>query len=338
MKILITGSAGFIGAHVTARLLEMGHAVVGIDSINDYYDVDLKLNRLQSLGGILASEISELDFVQSRKYERYRFIRLNTQQRERIAEIFSSERFDAVCHLASQSGVRYSVENPYAYIDNNINGFIPILEGCRHNGVGKLVYASSSSVYGDSDVVPFSEEFCVTRPASLYAATKKANELMAYSYSSLYRFQTVGLRFFTVYGPWGRPDMAPFLFSRSTIEGRPIKVFNNGDLYRDFTYIDDIVEGIVRILFDYTNEEEVPYSVFNIGNHTPVKLTDFIKCIEQACGKSAIVQNEPMQLGDVHTTYADVSKLINAVGFAPNTSLTDGIGRLVDWLRWYYKM
>lgn len=338
MKILITGSAGFIGAHVTARVLEMGHSVVGVDSINDYYDVELKYDRLQVLGGIARNRISGTSFAQSGLYEQYRFIQMNTQDREGIAAMFLTEDFDMVCHLASQSGVRYSVENPYAYIDNNINGFIPILEGCRNHGISKLLFASSSSVYGDNDIIPFSEDFCVDRPASLYAATKKANELMAYSYSNLFNFQTVGLRFFTVYGPWGRPDMAPYIFSRSILGEKPIKVYNHGDLYRDFTYIDDIVEGIVRLLFNYENRAPVPSSVFNIGNHTPIKLTDFIKCIEDVCGKAAIIQNEAMQPGDVHTTYADVTRLIKAVDFAPDTSLNTGIAKLVDWLKWYYKL
>lgn len=339
MKALVTGSAGFIGSHVALKLLQLGHDVVGVDSINSYYDVELKYARLFHLGGVVRSEISESDYAQSHTYSSYKFYWLNTQSKPEMERLFANEHFDLVCHLASQSGVRYSVENPYTYIENNINGFLPILEGCRHNGVKKLLYASSSSVYGDSMQVPFSESDRVDSPISLYAATKRANELMAYAYSHLYGFESVGLRFFTVYGPWGRPDMAPIIFARSIASGQPLQLFNCGDLCRDFTYIDDIVEGVIRLAIQplSRSEDQPQYHLFNIGSHQPVRLTEFIEAIEHELDRKAIVVNTPMQAGDVHTTYADVTRLQKAVGFAPNTSLQQGIKNFVDWYKMYYK-
>lgn len=344
MKVLITGTAGFIGSHVAHRIINLGYDVVGIDSLNDYYSVQLKFDRLRVLGGVPTSKIQYGEFTRSEKFSNYRFMHLNTSDKERIEALFEAEKFDFVCHLASQSGVRYSVENPYAYIENNINGFITILEGCRYHSVKNLVYASSSSVYGDSERIPFRENDNVDYPISLYAATKKSNELMAHAYSHLYSIPTVGLRFFTVYGPWGRPDMAPFIFVQSIINKATIKVYNNGDLFRDFTYIDDVVEGVVRTLFSPSERQDNVnimqsrfYEIYNIGNHWPVSISDFIKVIEEVCGEKAIIKKLPMQPGDVHFTHADTSKLQEAIGFSPNTSLKVGISRFVKWYLEYYQ-
>ena len=350
MKILVTGTAGFIGAHVALRLLERGDEVVGLDNINDYYDVNLKLGRLDK-AGIQADELAWYKFVQSRKYPNYRFIRMNLEDKQAIQMLFANEKFDRVCHLAAQAGVRYSIDNPYAYIQSNIDGFLNILEACRWNKVGHLVYASSSSVYGLNGKVPFSEKDGVAHPVSLYAATKKSNELMAHSYSQLYHLPTTGLRFFTVYGPWGRPDMSPFLFTDAILNDRPIKVFNNGDMLRDFTYIDDIVEGVIRCIdqapspvmeWDAQNPDPssstAPYRIYNIGNSSPVKLMDFIQAIESACGKAAVKNYLPMQPGDVYQTYADTSALERDMGYKPAKNLIDGIKETVAWFKEYYKL
>lgn len=316
MKYLVTGAAGFIGMHTAKALLEQGHDVVGIDNLNDYYDPALKQARLAQLA----------------PFTNFRFIKLDLANREAMAQLFASEQFQRVIHLGAQAGVRYSIENPMAYVDSNLVGTMTILEGCRHNKVEHLVYASSSSVYGNQQKVPFSETDSVDTPISLYAATKKSNELMAHTYSHLYQLPTTGLRFFTVYGPWGRPDMAPWLFTEAISQGRPIKVFNNGDLMRDFTYIDDIVEGIVRIQNVLpTATQGVPYKLYNIGNNQPVKLESFISTIEQALGKVAQKQYLPMQDGDVYQTYADVSSLSAVSGFTPKTALAEGIAQFVEW-------
>jgi UDP-glucuronate 4-epimerase len=335
MKILLTGAAGFIGMHTTARLLARGDQVVGLDNLNDYYDVSLKVSRLQSLT----------------PHGRFRFVKLDVADQHGMAELFKAERFDRVIHLAAQAGVRYSLKNPHAYIESNIVGFTNVLEGCRHNQVQHLVYASSSSVYGGNTKMPFSEHDSVDHPVSLYAATKKANELMAHTYSHLYGLPTTGLRFFTVYGPWGRPDMALFLFTKAILEGRAIDVFNHGNMQRDFTYIDDIAEGVIRVL-DRTAlaqpgydahladpaTSSAPYRVFNIGNNNPVPLLDFIACIEDALGRKAQKRLLPLQDGDVPATYANTDALNAWVGFVPGTSVKEGVGRFVTWYRDYYKV
>jgi UDP-glucuronate 4-epimerase len=317
MKVLVTGAAGFIGMHVAERLLARGDAVVGLDNLNDYYDPALKQARLDRLA----------------PQEGFRFVRMDVADRAGIAALFAGGGFERVVHLAAQAGVRYSLQNPHAYVDSNLVGFTNILEGCRHAGVQHLVYASSSSVYGGNTKLPFSEHDNVDHPVSLYAATKKANELMAHTYSHLYGLPTTGLRFFTVYGPWGRPDMALFLFTRAILEGRPIDVFNHGKMVRDFTYIDDIAEGVVRTL-DRLPE---PYRVFNIGNHDPVTLNDFIEAIERATGRVAQKNFLPMQPGDVPATFADVSELAAWTGFSPATPVAVGVERFVRWYREYYK-
>lgn len=333
MKFLVTGVAGFIGSYSCKRLLEQGHSVVGLDNLNRYYDVQLKHDRLASL----------LDF------SNFRFVEIDLANREGIAELFENEGFQRVIHLGAQAGVRYSLENPLAYADSNLIGTLTILEGCRHHNIEHLVYASSSSVYGMNSKMPFSTDDRVDHPVSLYAATKKANELMAHTYSHLYGIPTTGLRFFTVYGPWGRPDMAPFLFTKAILAGEPIKVFNHGKMMRDFTYIDDIVEGIVRVQdqpptpqqnWDSSKASEslAPYKVFNIGNNQPVQLMTFIEAIEKATGVTAVKEFYPMQDGDVPATYADIDDLQSAVGFKPSTSIEQGIQQFVDWYRYYYKV
>ena len=333
MKILVTGVAGFIGMHVAKCLLERGDQVVGVDNLNDYYDVQLKQDRL----------------LQLKPYDRFRFVKVDIADREVVASLFADEQFQRVINLAAQPGVRYSLKNPHAYISSNIVGFTNILEGCRHQKVEHLVYASSSSVYGANTRMPFSVHDNVDHPVSLYAATKKASELMAHTYSHLYALPTTGLRFFTVYGPWGRPDMSPSLFAGAILEGRPIDVFNQGKMQRDFTYIDDIVEGVVRVMdsvaapdagFDTAHPDPAtsyaPYRVYNIGNHEPVELMTFIEAIENAVGKKAAKNMLPMQAGDVVATYADVEDLRKAVGFEPKTPLVEGIGKFVDWYKSYY--
>jgi UDP-glucuronate 4-epimerase len=330
MKFLVTGAAGFIGNFVTERLCNEGHEVIGLDNLNDYYDPALKLARLK--------RIEHLSL--------FRFVKMDLADRDAIAKLFVDEQFDRVIHLAAQAGVRYSIENPMAYIDSNIVGTATILEGCRHNNVQHLIYASSSSVYGMNEKMPFSTDDAVDHPVSLYAATKKSNELMAHSYSHLYDLPTTGLRFFTVYGPWGRPDMAPYLFTDAILNDREIKVFNNGKMKRDFTYIDDIVEGIIRIqnvvpVRDVTNQNispessKAPYRVFNIGNNEPIALMNFIESIEKAAGKVAIKNYMPMQAGDVPATFADIDSLQQSVGFKPNTSIEFGMQQFVDWYRDY---
>jgi UDP-glucuronate 4-epimerase len=335
MKILLTGAAGFIGMSTALRLLARGDEVVGLDNLNDYYDVTLKESRLKRLT----------------PHTGFRFVKLDVADRPGMAQLFATEKFDRVIHLAAQAGVRYSLQNPHAYIDSNIVGFTNILEGCRHAAVQHLVYASSSSVYGGNIKMPFSEHDSVDHPVSLYAATKKANELMAHTYSHLYRLPTTGLRFFTVYGPWGRPDMALFLFTKAILEGRPIDVFNHGQMQRDFTYVDDIVEGVIRVLdrvatpnpsYDAVQADpatsNAPYRVFNIGNNNPVPLLDFIACIEEALGKKAEKRLLPLQDGDVPATYANTDALQDWVGFVPGTPIQDGIARFVAWYRDYYKV
>jgi len=334
-NILVTGAAGFIGCHLSEKLLAQGDTVVGLDNLNDYYEVSLKEARLARLEGKPG----------------FRFVKLSLEDRDGMARLFAGERFDSVVNLAAQAGVRYSIENPYAYIDSNISGFINVLEGCRHNKVKHLVYASSSSVYGANTSMPFSVHHNVDHPVSLYAATKKANELMAHTYSSLYGLPTTGLRFFTVYGPWGRPDMALFLFTRAILEGRPIDVFNYGKMQRDFTYVDDIVEGVARVTQKIPNGEKewsganpdpgtsyAPFKIYNIGNNNPVELLRFIEVLEKALGKEAQKNLLPIQAGDVPATYADVDDLTRDVGFKPATSIEDGISRFVAWYREYYKV
>ncbi len=345
MKLLLTGTAGFIGFHLAKRLIERGDEVIGLDCINDYYDVNLKYARLEQTG-IARGDIEYGRFVQSTKYENYRFIQLKLEDREAILKLFADERFDMVCNLAAQAGVRYSLQNPYTYIDSNIVGFINILEGCRHGGVKHLAYASSSSVYGLNEEMPFSVHHNVDHPISLYAASKKSNELMAHTYSYLYGIPTTGLRFFTVYGPWGRPDMALFLFTKAILEGKPIDVYNNGNMQRDFTYIDDIVEGIVRVLDNPPTGNPnwsgkapdpgtsvAPYKVYNIGNSKPVRLMDFIEAIEESLGRKAIKNFLPLQPGDVPATWADVNDLVENLDYRPNTDIKLGVKRFVEWYK-----
>jgi UDP-glucuronate 4-epimerase len=348
MKILVTGTAGFIGFHLANRLIERGDDVVGLDSINDYYDQRVKYGRLE-FAGIEKEDLAHGKMVKSRKHDNYRFIQLNLEDREAILKLFEQEKFDAVCNLAAQAGVRYSIENPFAYIDSNINGFINLLEGCRHNGVKHLAYASSSSVYGLNEQMPFSTSSNVDHPMSLYAATKKSNELMAHTYSHLYGLPTTGLRFFTVYGPWGRPDMALFLFVKAALEDKPIDVFNNGEMLRDFTYIDDIVEGVVRVIDNPPegnpewsgkdpdpSSSSAPYKVYNIGNNDPVKLMDFITAIENALGKKIEKHMMPLQPGDVPATYANVDDLVRDLGYKPETPVQEGINKFVAWYKEFF--
>ena len=340
MKILVTGTAGFIGFHLAKRILERGDEVIGLDNINNYYDVTLKYARLKETG-IQKEDIKENKLVQSTKYKDYRFIKLNLTEKDKIAELFEKEKFDKVCHLAAQAGVRYSLENPWAYIKSNIYGFMSILEACRHNNIRHLVFASSSSVYGNNTKMPLSTSDNVDHPISLYAATKKSNELMAHTYSHLYGLPTTGLRFFTVYGPWGRPDMALFLFTKAILEDKPINVFNHGNMVRDFTYIDDIVEGVTRVIDNSPSIENnqlkiINYKVYNIGNSSPVQLLDFIKEIEKALGKKAKINMLPMQPGDVPKTHSDVTDLVNDLGYKPNTPIEIGVGSFIEWFKKHY--
>lgn len=339
-SVLVTGAAGFIGFHLSLKLMESGHEVSGLDNLNDYYDVNLKFNRLDIL----------------KKNPLFTFYKASLEDKELVQKVFEAKAFDYVIHLAAQAGVRYSLVNPHAYTESNITGFLNILEGCRHFGVKHLVYASSSSVYGGNERMPFSESQNVDHPLSLYAATKKANELMAHTYAHLYNIPVTGLRFFTVYGPWGRPDMALFLFTRAILAGEPIDVFNHGKMKRDFTYVDDIVEGVFRIMThipkgwqasenqphfvpdDHPAMSYAPYRIFNIGNNSPVELMDFIEAIEKKTGKKAIKSFLPLQDGDVPSTYADVSALNDAVGFKPSTSIAYGVGQFIDWYRSYYNV
>ena len=338
MKILVTGAAGFIGFHVSKILLSKGHEVVGLDNINDYYDVNLKFARLNELG-IDKNDASKFNSLCKNKTSDFTFVRMNLEDREELPKLFKREKFDVVCNLAAQAGVRYSIENPETYIDSNLVGFLNILECCRHNHIKHLVYASSSSVYGLNKKIPFSTEDNVDHPISLYAATKKSNELMAHTYSHLFKIPTTGLRFFTVYGPWGRPDMAMFLFTDAIVNDRPIKVFNHGNMERDFTYIDDIVEGVVRIIEKSPSkriDNNQFYKVYNIGNNNSVKLIDFIKEIEINLDKVAIKQMLPMQPGDVEQTWANVDELIKDYDYRPNTSIKDGVKSFIDWFKNYY--
>ncbi len=342
MKVLVTGAAGFIGSHLVKYLLGRGDSVVGVDNLNDYYPRKLKYARLAELGirdaeDMLSEKASEFQIPQapSRFVSKFRFYLCDIADRKVLPQIFEKERFDAVVNLAAQVGVRYSIENPFAYVDSNLVGFVNILECCRHFSVSNLVYASSSSVYGGNEKVPFSEEDKVDNPVSLYAATKKSNELMAYCYSKLYCIRATGLRFFTVYGPWGRPDMAPMLFARAISAGEPIKVFNGGDMIRDFTYVDDIIEGTVRVLDNPPAEQEgkAPHRVFNIGCSNPVNLMDFISEMESALGRKAQKIMMPMQPGDVYQTYADTTSLESVTGYKPHVSLHEGITAFVNWYK-----
>lgn len=348
MKVLVTGAAGFIGSYIVHSLAKRGDSIVGLDNINSYYDVNLKYSRLEE-AGIEKEKIAWYKLVDSTKYTNYRFIQMNLEDKQAMQMLFANEGFDVVCHLGAQAGVRYSIENPTAYIESNINGFLNILEGCRHHHIKHLVYASSSSVYGLNGKTPFSESDAIAHPASLYAATKKSNELMAHTYSYLYHLPTTGLRFFTVYGPWGRPDMSPFLFTDAILNNRPIKVFNNGDMLRDFTYIDDIVEGVVRVI-DHTAEanqdwdakhpdpcsSSAPYRIYNIGNSSPIRLMDFIKSIEIAIGKKAQKTYLPMQPGDVYQTNADTTRLASELGFTPDTPIDLGVKNTIEWYQTFY--
>jgi len=333
MKILVTGVAGFIGMHSAKKLLDDGHEIIGIDNLNDYYDVTLKENRLKAL----------------ESYKNFRFLKLDIKDQKDVLSLFTKELPQRVLHLAAQAGVRYSIENPYVYIDSNIQGFVNILEGCRAIKTEHLVFASSSSVYGGNEKVPFSEHDNVDHPVSLYAATKKANELMAHTYSHLYQIPTTGLRFFTVYGPWGRPDMSPMLFTKAILANEPIQVFNHGDMMRDFTYIDDVIASVSEVLFKTATPNinfdakhpdpatsHAPYRIFNIGNSQPVPLMHFIETIENALGKKAIKNMMNMQAGDVKVTSADTSELNQWVNFKPNTSIEEGVKRFVDWYKNYY--
>lgn len=334
MKILITGAAGFIGYHLCQSLLEQGHEVVGLDNINDYYDQSLKLARLRNLGIDIALDFPFNTILESKKKpSSLKFIRLNIEDKEQLPLLFDSEKFDVVCNLAAQAGVRYSLENPLAYVESNVLGFANILECCKIYGIEKIIYASSSSIYGLSDNVPFSTEESVDRPISIYAATKKSNELMAYTYSHLYGIQTIGLRFFTVYGPWGRPDMAMFLFTDAILKNQPIKVFNNGELSRDFTYIDDIIKGMVAVI---EKDNKTRYKIYNIGNNKPVKLMDFITEIEKSTGLIAQKEMMPMQAGDVVQTWANVDDLINDFNYKPDTNISVGVNNFISWYKNYY--
>jgi len=334
MKILVTGAAGFIGFHTCLKLVSQGHDVYGIDNINDYYDPKLKFDRLNELGFDEAESKLFKNEVQSAKFNSLRFSRIDLVDHESIDNIFKQEQFEVVCNLAAQAGVRYSIENPKAYIDSNISGFLNILEGCRNHKVKHLVYASSSSVYGENKKVPFETTDNVDHPISLYAATKKSNELMAHTYGHLYGFKTTGLRFFTVYGPWGRPDMAYYLFAEAISNNKPIKVFNNGEMERDFTYIDDIVNGVTKIIEKNIDSRE-HYKIYNIGNNKTESLQDFITTIEEAMGKKAIKEMYSMQPGDVPKTFADISELIKDYKYSPGTDVKSGIDDFVRWHKNY---
>lgn len=341
MKILVTGAAGFIGFYVSRSLLKKGHTVLGLDNINDYYDVGLKYARLQELGIARESAREWNQVIRSQEVKDFSFVRLGLEDREELRQLFKEESFDVVCNLAAQAGVRYSLENPEAYIDSNIVGFLNILENCRHFNIKHLVYASSSSVYGLNEKIPFETTDSVDHPISLYAASKKSNELMAHTYSHLYGFPTTGLRFFTVYGPWGRPDMALFLFTDAIVNDQPIKVFNHGKMERDFTYIDDITEGVVKVIETPEgdrNRKDQLYKVYNIGNNNSVKLFDFIKAIENSLGKKAKKEMLPMQPGDVEKTWANVDALIKDYKYHPDTPVSKGVKEFVEWYLRYHKI
>jgi len=348
MKILVTGTAGFIGFHLAKELLKRGDEVIGIDNINDYYDVNLKYGRLKELG-IQKEDIKENKKVDSITYNKHSFYKIDLADKEVMDRLFKEEQFDAVMNLAAQAGVRYSLENPHAYVESNVVGFLNILEGCRNHGVKNLAYASSSSVYGLNQSQPFKTTDKTEHQVSLYATTKKSNEMMAHTYAHLYGIETTGLRFFTVYGPWGRPDMAPMLFTDAILHDRPIKVFNNGEMSRDFTYIDDIVEGVIKVIDNPAEPNEkwnakdpdiasssAPYRLYNIGNNAPLPLMTFIETLEDALGKKAEKKFMHMQDGDVVSTYADVSGLIDDFGYKPDTKLSDGIKEFVKWYNKFY--
>ncbi len=334
MKILVTGAAGFIGYHVVRELLNQGHSVTGIDNINAYYDVRLKYARLKETG-IEEHNIKPGEYVGSNIFDSYQFIEMDLNDREALYHLFEKEHFSQVVHLAAQAGVRYSLQNPFAYINSNITGFMNLLEACRHNPVKHLVYASSSSVYGDNTDTPFNESDNTDRPVSLYAATKKANELMAYSYARLYHIPATGIRFFTVYGPWGRPDMAPSLFMSAILKGETIRLFNHGNMERDFTFVDDIVTGVLKII-PSPPLMETPHAIYNMGCTSPVKLTDFLAEIEKVAGKKAIVEMTGMQPGDVVSTYADTTRLKRDFNYKPSTPLGTGIQSFYQWFNGYY--
>jgi UDP-glucuronate 4-epimerase len=350
MKILVTGSAGFIGSFAAEGLLDRGNEVIGLDSINNYYDVNLKYGRLEK-GGIDRSAIEKNGLIKSSKYSNYSFIRMKLENRQGLEMLFKTEGFDMVCHMAAQAGVRYSITNPHAYIESNIVGFQNILEACRHNNIRHLVYASSSSVYGLNENYPFSTHDNVDHPISVYAATKKSNELMAHAYSHLYGLPTTGLRLFTVYGPWGRPDMALFIFTKAILEERPIDIYNNGKMKRDFTYIDDIITGIINVLdtppkgnpgwsgrHPDPSGSPAPYRIYNIGRNSPVSLMDFIDAIERSLGKTAKRNYLPMQPGDVPATWADLDDLVRDLDYSPRIQISEGVERFVKWYTEYYKI
>ncbi len=347
---LITGTAGFIGYHLARKLLKRGDAVIGYDSVNDYYDVNLKYARLSEMG-IPRDEINDNRATQSSKFPDYLFYRANLTDQNTLNKVFETNNITKVVNLAAQAGVRYSLENPHAYLDSNLTGFLNILEVCRHNEVKHLVYASSSSVYGLNKSMPFSIHHGVDHPISLYAASKKSNEMMAHSYSYLFNLPVTGLRFFTVYGPWGRPDMALFLFTDAILKGKPVLAFNNGNMARDFTYVDDIVEGITRVIDNAPEKDDAwddkkadpanssaPYRVYNIGSNHPVKLMDFIHAIEKALGKKADIQYQPMQPGDVQKSWADVEDLIRDFDYSPGTDITTGVNNFIEWYLQFYKI
>ncbi|MBP6610387.1 MAG: GDP-mannose 4,6-dehydratase [Paludibacter sp.] len=336
-KILISGAAGFIGYSLVKQLIKTGeYQIVGLDNINNYYDVTLKYGRLQDLG-IEQSVMNENELITSNTASSFRFIKLDLQDREQLNELMDTEGFDIVCNLAAQAGVRYSIDHPYAYLESNLVGFMNILEASRQHKIKHYIYASSSSVYGTNNEVPYSESDQVDQPLSLYAATKKSNELMAHSYSKLYSMRTTGIRFFTVYGPWGRPDMAPYLFMDAIVNCKPIKVFNHGNLERDFTYVDDIVNGIVLVINSKISQNEIPYQIYNLGNSMPVKLMDFISSIEYITGKLALKEFAQMQPGDVYKTYANMKKFEEHFGYKPKVNINVGLSKMYEWYKTYFK-
>lgn len=332
-KVLVTGAIGFIGYHLTERLLKEGYSVVGIDNINSYYDVRLKYAKLPILG-IEEDSIWPNVHYQSTKHKNFKFVKLDIKDRYNLEKLFETEKFDIVCNLAAQAGVQYSIQDPHTYIENNITGFINIIDACRQSKIEHFVYASSSSVYGNREDVPFKETDNVDNPISLYAASKKSNELIAHSYSHLFQLKTTGLRFFTVYGPWGRPDMAPYIFVKRISEGKPITVFNNGNMERDFTFVDDIVDGIFLVIEKSINR--ALYKIYNIGNSKPINLNDFIQSIEKVVGKEALIKFEQMRLGDVVRTYSDITNLENEFGYESNTDIMGGIEKFNSWYKNYH--
>lgn len=337
-KILVTGAAGFIGSTLIKQLIHSGgYDIVGIDNINDYYDVRLKYGRLKEIG-IYEHEISESTLTESHITANFRFLRLDLQQRGQFFDLMEKEGFDLICHLAAQAGVRYSIDHPFAYVESNLIGFMNILEAARQFKIAHFVYASSSSVYGLSNQVPYTETAQVDKPISLYAATKKSNELMAHSYSKLYSLPTTGIRFFTVYGPWGRPDMAPYLFMDAIMTGKPIKVFNHGNLERDFTYIDDIINGVVKVIEQQPPVNDVPYQILNLGNSSPVRLMDFISTMEEITGREAIKEFTDMQQGDVYQTYADMQLFTEIYGYKPEVDIRTGLSRMYTWYKSYKQL